>query len=143
MTTSKKGFTLLELLVVIAIIGLMATIVLVNVRGQRAKARDASIQSSMHQLRNAAEMSYDRNNESYDLVCGDDNTLSNSGELKALEAAIKRDNGNKDVACYESSDKKDFAASSPLVAREGKHWCIESAGLSREIDEAITSAKCE
>ena len=60
----NKGFTLIELLVVVAIIGLLSTVVLVNVRSAQFDARDASIQSSMHQVRNAAEMSYTRNNES-------------------------------------------------------------------------------
>ena len=36
----KRGFTLIELLVVIAIIGLLATVVLINVSGVMAKARD-------------------------------------------------------------------------------------------------------
>lgn len=141
---SKKSFTLIELLVVIAIIGLLATLVLVNIRGYKAQARDAHIQTSMHQVRNAAEMIYDQNNESYDLVCDEgDHTLSNSGELGLLEKAIKKDNGDEDIVCYESSDKKDFAAASPMVYREGKYWCVESAGPSIELDHQITSAKCE
>lgn len=141
---SKKAFTLIELLVVVAIIGLMSTIVLVNIRESRFKARDSSIQSSMHQLRNAAEMSYIRNNESYTLVCDEtDDTLSNDGEIGILEEKIKKDNGNNNVKCLESADKRDFAVSSSLVARSGKHWCIESAGLSFEIDNPITSVRCE
>ncbi|MBA7671954.1 hypothetical protein ES703_80123 [subsurface metagenome] len=140
----KKGFTLIELLVVVAIIGLLTTIVLVNMRDARAKARDASIQSYMHQVRNAAEMSYIRNNENYAQVCDEGNdTLSDDGEFGVLEDKIEKDNGNKTVKCIESVDKGSFAVSSPMVARTGKHWCIESAGLSREIDGEITSAICE
>jgi len=138
------GFTLIELLVVVAIVGLMATIVLVNVRGSQAKARDVNIQSVLHQVRNAAEMSYISNNESYDQVCDEgSDTLSNLGEFGRLEESIERDNGGNDVKCYESVDKKDFAVSSPMVVRSDKHWCVESAGLSREIDNPISSAKCE
>lgn len=129
---------------VVAIIGLMSTIVLVNIRSAQADARDASIQSSMHQVRNAAEMSYTRNNESYFEVCDEnDAILSNVGEFAYLEAAIKRENGGKDVKCLESADKKSFAASSPLVAKPGKYWCVESAGLSMEIANPITSAICQ
>lgn len=140
----NKSFTLIELLVVITIIGLLTTIVLVNIRSSTSQARDAHIQTSMHQVRNAAEMIYDQNNESYALVCDEgDNTLSNSGDLGRLEKAIKKDNGNKDVVCYESADKKDFAAASPMVYRKGKYWCVESAGFGIELDHQITSAKCQ
>lgn len=48
--SNKKAFTLIELLVVIAVIGLLASIVLVNVRGVRAKARDARRLSDMKQI---------------------------------------------------------------------------------------------
>jgi general secretion pathway protein G len=140
---SKKGFTLVELMVVIAIVGLLASIVLVNVRGTKDKARDANIKSYMYQLRNAAEMIYTQT-ENYNAVCDEsDNTLSNSGEFGILERAIKKDNGNVDLTCFEDAGGKSFAVSSPLVASTGKHWCVESAGLSIEIDNPITSAKCQ
>ena len=43
----KKGFTLIELLVVIAIIGVLATIIIINVNGAREKAEKTKIQSEM------------------------------------------------------------------------------------------------
>lgn len=56
----KKGFTLIELLVVIAVIGFLASIVLVSVRGVRAKARDAKRVEALNQIRLALELYYDQ-----------------------------------------------------------------------------------
>lgn len=141
---NQRAFTLIELLVVIAIIGLMATIITVNMWGQRSKAHDANIKSYMHQIRNAAEFSYLQNNESYTAVCDEiDNSLSGSGDFAILENAILRENGDRIVKCYESANKKDYAVSSPLKTDSNKYWCIETAGASVEIDAPITSATCE
>lgn len=140
----KRAFTLIELLVVMAIISLLVSFVLVSTNNAKAKARDANIQSLMHQVRNAAELNYVENNESYQNVCDEtDNSLANSGEFGILETAIKKDNKNQNVTCFESADKKDFAASSPMVAQSGKHWCVESAGVGVEINNPITSAVCQ
>jgi len=55
----KSGFTLIELLVVIAIIGLLASIVMVNVNNARKKARAAKRASELHQIMVALELYYD------------------------------------------------------------------------------------
>ena len=49
----NKGFTLIELLVVISIIGLLASIVLVNLQGTRAKARDSIRKQDIAQIEKA------------------------------------------------------------------------------------------
>jgi len=50
------GFTLIELLVVISIIGILTTIVMVNVAGVRERARDAQRKSDISQIQKALEM---------------------------------------------------------------------------------------
>lgn len=141
----NRAFTLIELTIVVAIVGLLASIVLVNSQRARFQANDAQIQSLMHQLRNAAELSYSQSVETYTAVCDEaDNSLNNTVELGLLETAIKRENSNQNVACFESADKKEFAASSPLRSQSAKSWCVESAGLSIELNcSAINASRCQ
>jgi len=52
----NKGFTLIELLMIIAIIGVLASIILVNLGSARLKARDASIMESAETIMKLAQI---------------------------------------------------------------------------------------
>ncbi len=71
----SRGFTLVELLVVIAIIGVLATLVLLQLGVARARARDAKRIADVSQLRSAIELYYEDNNGVYP----DDITVANLG----------------------------------------------------------------
>ena len=60
-----KAFTLIELLVVIAIIGILASVVVVNVGSSQAKARDAKRVSDLKSVQIALELYYDKNSSYY------------------------------------------------------------------------------
>ncbi len=62
--TIRKGFTLIELLVVVAIIGILATVVVVNMSSAQNKARDANIKSNISTVKTAANLYY-LNNGNY------------------------------------------------------------------------------
>lgn len=53
---NKRGFTLIELLVVIAIIGLLASIVMINVNSARNKAKVAKAKAEIDQIVKAMKM---------------------------------------------------------------------------------------
>lgn len=59
--SSSKGFTLVELLVVIAIIGVLATLILLQLGAARQKARDAKRVADINQVRSALELFFDDN----------------------------------------------------------------------------------
>lgn len=67
----SRGFTLVELLVVIGIIGVLATLVLVQLGGARARARDAKRISDVSQLRSAIELYGEDHQNTYPTAMSD------------------------------------------------------------------------
>lgn len=59
--SDEKGFTLVELLVVIAIIGILATLLILQLGVARSRARDAKRIADVNQVRSALELYFDDN----------------------------------------------------------------------------------
>lgn len=56
MKNYRKGFTILELLVVVAIVGLISSLLLVNIQNYRERSRDAKRVEDMKTIQNALEL---------------------------------------------------------------------------------------
>ncbi len=66
--SKERGFTLVELLVVIAIIGVLATLLLLQLGGARAKGRDAKRIADVAQIRTAVEQYFDDTGGTYPCI---------------------------------------------------------------------------
>ncbi len=116
----QKGFTLIELLVVIAIIGILASVLLVNLSGTRNKAKDSAIKLEMNQIRTAME-SWSSSQTPNTYVGGEA-----SADVTALKTAITG-NGAGTVVQFEQADK--WCVQYPLNTGGGT-WCVDSTGYS-------------
>ena len=119
---SSKGFTLVELLVVIAIIGVLATLILLQLGAARQKARDAKRVADVNQVRSAEELFFDDNGRysnnntgavlTADLVTGRYLTLLPRDPLTPIASCT--DYGGAATGCYGYAWDPSGVAANPI-----------------------------
>lgn len=134
----SSGFGLIELLLVIAIIGILAGLILSAGYMGREKAHDTAIENAIRQIRWQAEIAGNGNEGSF--VGWTQNPLIQD-ELIILLDEVDAQYGDNDSMSYvtvmRDSQLRDYCASAPSRAEEGRYYCVDARGELK-----FTTAHC-
>ncbi|MFA5080367.1 MAG: prepilin-type N-terminal cleavage/methylation domain-containing protein [Candidatus Paceibacterota bacterium] len=117
----NKAFTLIELLVVIAIIGILAGIIVVAMGNSQKAANDAKVQSTMSQMRTAAQLYYMSHSYSYSSLASDTDYAKLATSLSTIST----------VTTIIKTDNSAYCTYATLPSAPTTYWCVDSIGNSK------------
>lgn len=129
-----KGFTLIELLVVIAVLGILATVLLVNLRGARDHGINGNIISQMSSLSVEGQIYYQQNGN-YVGICGTGHHFS---EIRNRINSI----AEHSTFCSTSSGNQVWKTYIQLNGTPNRYFCVDSLGNAREYASLPGGAVC-
>jgi prepilin-type N-terminal cleavage/methylation domain-containing protein len=126
---NNKGFTLIELLVVIAIIGLLATIVIVNINGSRNKSYNVAIKSGLDQTRKQAELWHNGNGiNGYLNLATSSQDATKGVNMLLIYNSIIANNSAANFKIY--SNATSYCAVATLKGNGAGNWCVDYKGYA-------------
>ena len=133
----KKGFTLIELLVVIAIIGILASIVLINVGSARNRARLSAVKAAVAQV----GVIYENN-----IQTNGNYIPATDSKFASIVATITENNGMTPAGNAAGSTYRYYTTPSPPGAWQKSDGtpvtaiCTDSTGIVKEYTGTFTPA---
>lgn len=146
---SKKtqGFTLIELLVVIAIIGVLASVIVMNLTSTKDKSANAGVKANLTTVRSQAEIYYTNNNYSYGTYSGQCPSIAGSGNVFVDSKMVGAINSAKGVGggsavCWANGTQWSVAVQ--LKSPEGisNFWCVDSTAAGKGTVSAPSGTIC-
>jgi prepilin-type N-terminal cleavage/methylation domain-containing protein len=135
----KRAFTLIELIVVVAIIGILATVVVINISNAQNKAKDATVKANMTTVQTSAGL-YENDNSTYvGLNCSptssptcENLTATSEAMTSFVNAAnsIKKANSEGLTFAGTSKDYVAFAKLPSTVGKTNTSFTVSSLGVS-------------
>lgn len=142
--TSMRGFTLIELLVVIAIIGILSTVVSVNVSSSRKQARDAVRKSDIKAIQTALELYYTAKGEFPPLAWGTNSNKDTwtglSTALSSYLSTVPKDPVNNALDPWATGGLAYGYASANWRGCTAGQWYVLIYGLENEDDSSISNS---
>lgn len=130
---NSRGFTIIELLVVIAIIGVLATIVLINVTAYINKGKDAAAKGDLSTLLTNAITFYNANSK-FDGVAADPNYLNARNALTSTKMGytVTVTCDVSDNCASGEQNQKWCAAIKEASVSASTYYCVDSSGAKKE-----------
>lgn len=150
LVTKMKGFTLIELLVVITIIGILATIVIVNLNSARGRGQDAAITEQMAQVRSQLALYYS-DNFGYSVAgtayatspaladcttyAAGTTAFADADFKKAVAGVLKNSSVAPKCALGSNSgaNSQSWVMYAKLRVNATDYWCVDSSGASTKL----------
>ncbi len=129
----KRGFTLIELLVVIAIIGILSSVVLVNLDKARSKSRDTRRLSDISNIQLALSLHLNKE--------GSYPTYTGSDDAATALASYLTGSGHNYLSQVPTDPKNDVPYKYGYASADGSSYCL-SAILENPSTYTDTSVLC-
>lgn len=136
---NQKGFSLAEVLIVVALLGILSSIVLLNLGGSDTAAKERTLRGNLQALRSAIKM-YHSDHGRYPCSTGDYNYPCSDDEFRNKLTRYSRLDGRTSVnknATYTYGPYLDDFPMEPFSASDSLTWSLNTERLKERIANVV------